>query len=494
MASEEAGTDICVLVDRVAAERPDSPALTVDDQTVSYERLRRLSLAAASRLDAIRVGEGTVVALPMVNSFEQTAFFLGAWRLGATPLAVAPTVPDAELAKILEAAGTDIVLREGQDLDAEPLWTGPYRIAPRLKAQTSGGSTGLPKVLIDTASSRIDIEGNTWNWGWTEGPALFVPGPTYHSGPMSHMTEALARGLHFITMRKFDARGAVDLITRHQAHWALFVPTMMNRILKLPPDVLAGADLGSLKYVWHSAATCPSWLKQAWIDLVGPEAVWEIFGGSEGIATTIINGVEWLDHQGSVGRASFGEIAIFDEAGQPVPTGEIGEIYMRNSLPQQRFRISTPSKRRMIDDWESFGDLGWLDEQGYLFLADRRVDMINAGGQNIYPAEVEAALQSHLAVADAVVFGQADEDLGEVVCALVWAPHGTVGREDLLAYLATQLSRYKIPRRIGFTDGPIRNDAGKVRRFELTVADDAIARAADGQGIGGGSGEKLTCP
>jgi bile acid-coenzyme A ligase len=469
----EAGgvVDISVLLDRLAADRPDGPALTVDDRTITFAELRRLSLQAASRLTDIGVTFGTTVALPMHNSFEQTAFFFGAWRLGATPLALSPHFPDAELAKVMEVAGTGLLVREGQDLAGAPLWEGVARTAPRLKAQTSGGSTGVPKVLVDSEPAKINLGSNFLRWGWSEGPALFVPGPTYHSGPMNHLIEGLARGLHVITMRRFDAAGAAALITRHRPHWALFVPTMMNRILKLPPDALEHADFSSLKYVWHSAATCPAWLKQQWIDLVGPEAVWEIFGGSEGVATTIINGVEWLEHRGSVGRAMGGEIAIFDEDGNPVPNGEVGEIYMRNLAVPRRFVTTTEVKRRTVGDWESFGDLGWLDDEGYLFLADRRVDMINSGGQNIYPGEVEAAIQSYPGVGDAVVFGQPDEDLGEVVCAFVWLENGEPDKDRLLAHLADQILRYKIPRRLAFVDAPIRNDAGKVRRSELVLAE-----------------------
>lgn len=462
--------DVCENFDRVAAANAGKPALTVDDVTLTYAEFQSLTRRAASHLDAIGVAQNAVVALPMPNSFEQLAFFFGSWRLGATPLPVSPKLPDAELAKVLGVAGTSIVLREGQNLTG-PEWTGPYRTATHFRAQTTGGSTGTPKVIVDTNPSRIVIN-DGWKWGYADGPAMFIPGPTYHSGPMNHSVEGLSRGLHIIMMRRFDATRAAELITRHRPHWALFVPTMMNRLLKLPADQLKRADFRSLTHVWHSAATCPSWLKQAWIDLVGPEAVWEIFGGSEGCATTIINGSEWLEHKGSVGRAFSGEIAIFDELGEPVPNGQIGEIYMRDRDRPRRFQVTTPTKRRLIQDWESFGDLGWLDEQGYLYLADRRVDMINAGGQNIYPAEVEAAIQSHPAVADAVVFGQPDEDLGELVAALVWAPEYTLSRNDLIEFLSTQIVRYKIPRRIAFADGPIRNDAGKVRKADLAIAPD----------------------
>lgn len=468
----EAGcsVDVSLLLDRMAAERPNDPALTVDDRTISYRDLHRLSLQAASRLAALGAELGSTVALPMHNSVEQAAFFYGAWRLGATPLALSPHFPETELAKVMAVAGTELIVREGEDLSAWPAWAGQPRTAPRFKAQTSGGSTGLPKVLVDKEPAKIDLQSNFFRWGWTEGPALFVPGPTYHSGPMNHLTEGLARGLHVITMRRFDAAAAAALIAKHRPHWALFVPTMMNRILKLPPEVLAQSDLSCLKYVWHSAATCPVWLKQQWIDLVGPEAVWEIFGGSEGVATTIINGVEWLAHRGSVGRAASGEITIMDEDGAPVPNGQVGEIYMRNLTMARRFVTTAEVQRRMVGDWESFGDLGWLDDQGYLFLADRRIDMINSGGQNIYPAEVEAAIQSFPGVGDAVVFGQPDEDLGEVVCAFVWLETGEADEAALREHLSRQIVRYKLPRRLAFVDRPIRNDAGKVRRSELVLA------------------------
>lgn len=463
--------DVCEILDGWAARTPDMPALTVDDETLTYAQLRELSLRAASRLFRLGLAQDEIVALPMANSFAQTACFFGAWRLGATPLPLAPSLPDAELEKVLAVAEARIVVREDEDFRREPLWSGPYRTASRMRAQTSGGSTGLPKVIVDTEPSALNVADNAWRWGWTAGPALFVPGPTYHSGPMNHTVEGLARGLHVISMRRFDAARAVGLIARHRPHWALFVPTMMNRILKLPAQTLERADLGCLKYVWHSAAACPAWLKQAWIELVGPEAVWEIFGGSEGVSTTIINGAEWLQHRGSVGRAFNGDIAIFDEHGAAVPSGQVGEIYMRDHGRPRRFTVTTAVSRRTLGEWESFGDLGWLDDDGYLFLADRRVDMINSGGQNVYPAEVEGVLQTHPAVADAVVFGQPDEDLGEIVCALVWTPHHQVSAEDLLDHLGGQIVRYKIPRKIAFADGPIRNDAGKVRRSDLAIPD-----------------------
>ncbi len=460
------------LIDALAVSRGADAALTIESETWSYLQLAELSRRAASRLHGLGVAADHIVVLPMANSPELVAFFLGALRLGATPLPLSHTVPDAELAHIMAAAGARVMLRPGQDIADEPLWDRASIVAARCRAQASGGSTGMPKVIVDTAPSIFDAAQD--HWGWAEGPAMFVPGPIYHSGPINHLLGGLTRGVHVIMMRKFDAGQAVALIVRYRPHFALFVPTMMNRILKTAGDIggeaALRAALSSLKYVWHSAAACPSWLKQAWIDLVGPDAVWEIFGGSEGMAATVISGREWLDHPGSVGRAmGNGEIAIFDADGQPVANGEVGEIYMRNRVDARRFIVISETKQRLNGEWESFGDLGMLDADGFLYLADRRVDMINSGGQNVYPAEVEAAIQSHPAVGDAVVFGQRDDDLGEIVCARVYVECGTLSESDLLDHLASQITRYKIPRRIEFSQEPIRNDAGKIRRSELAA-------------------------
>jgi bile acid-coenzyme A ligase len=455
------------LVDNLAVSRAGDPALTVGEESWSYSQLAQVSRRAATMLHKLGLERDDILVLPMANSHEQVALFLGAWRLGATPLPLSPAVPDAELRNIMDAAGAETVLREGQDFSGERAWDLPNICNTRCRAQASGGSTGVPKVIVDTEPCTVD-PGEDF-WGWTEGPALFVPGPTFHSGPMNHLISGLTRGLHVVMMRKFEAERATELIARHKTHWALFVPTMMNRIVKLGDGV--EARLKSLKRVWTSAAYCPAWLKQAWIDIVGPDGVWEIFGGSEGVATTIISGREAIERPGSVGRAAGnGEIAIFDEAGNRLAPGKVGEIFMRNSRDARRFAVISSVMRRMQGEWESFGDLGWLDEDGYLYLADRRIDMINTGGQNVFPAEVEAAIQSHPAVCDAVVFGRKDDDLGEIVCALVYAQKGSLSEAELLAYLATQITRYKIPRQIRFSDEPIRNDAGKVRRSDLANA------------------------
>jgi len=466
MASDSNKADISELLDRHAMERPDASALTIDDHTSTYAELHERALRAASLLHARGVRAGDIVALPMANSVAQSALFFATWRLGATPMPLPETIPDIELAAVVEAAGAAHVVRDDEGVAMQPPWREVWRIAPKLKAQATGGSTGVPKVLIDHATSEIDVARDSM--GYALGDCLFLPGPTYHSGPMSHLTEGIARGKHVVLMRRFDAAGALELISRHRPHFVLLVPTMMHRIMQLPEQLREATDTSSIRRLWHTAAPCPPWLKQKWIDWIGGEAIWEIFGGSEGVAVTVISGVEWLAHPGSVGKVVGGEIVILTEEGCPVPVGEVGEIFMRNP-GFNRMTYAGKVPRRMWGDWESFGDLGRFDEDGYLYLADRRQDTIITGGQNVYPAEVEAAILRFPGIVDAVVFGEDDEDLGEQVCALVCPGPQGAQESALREHLARQLVRYKIPRRIGFTDEPLRNDAGKVRRSALKL-------------------------
>jgi bile acid-coenzyme A ligase len=270
-------------------------------------------------------------------------------------------------------------------------------------------------------------------------------------------------------MPKFDPEDLLRLIDAHAVEWVNLVPTMMSRIARLPEDVRARHDLSSLRTLWHTAAPIPPWLKEFWIDWIGPERIWEMYGGTEGFATTQLNGVEWLAHRGSVGRSQ-SEILIRGEDGQALPAGEVGEIYMRGRgeyKPTYAYRGA--ESRRLDDGYESFGDYGWLDNDGYLYIADRRTDMILSGGSNIYPAEVEAALMEHPAIETAIVIGLPDDDLGAVPHAILKPEQGVAppGFDELHDFAAARLVRYKVPRSFEFTDEPLRDEAGKVRRSRL---------------------------
>ncbi len=251
----------------------------------------------------------------------------------------------------------------------------------------------------------------------------------------------------------------------------LVVPTMMIRMLRLGDEVRGRYDLSSLQTVWHMGAPCPVWAKRAWIDWIGGERIWELYTGTETQAVTTIRGDEWLSHQGSVGRVTAGEMKIVDpETEQDLPPGQIGEIFLRVS-PGSRpaYRYIGASARTIGNGWESLGDMGWFDDDGYLFLADRRADMILSGGANIYPAEIEGVLNEHPAVESCAVIGLPDDDLGQAVHAICRGTPGTaaVPDDELSAFVGKQLVRYKVPRSFEWVGEPVRDDAGKVRRSAL---------------------------
>ncbi|MFM1751289.1 MAG: bile acid-coenzyme ligase, partial [Actinomycetota bacterium] len=292
-----------------------------------------------------------------------------------------------------------------------------------------------------------------------------IPGPLYHNAPFSFASSALFQGNHLVLLPSFDAEGTLAAIDRHRVDWILFVPTMMSRISRLPEEVKNRYDLSSLKVIWHMAAPCPPWLKEEWCHWFGGEKIFELYAGTEAQAVTIIRGDEWLAHRGSVGRCVTGEMRVLDsETYEELPAGTIGEIFMRND--RVTYTYVGAEARRSPDGWESLGDIGMIDAEGYVYLTDRRGDMILSGGANIYPAEVEVALSEHPAVVSSAVIGLPDEDLGNRIHALVQLSH-PVSEDELRTFLSERLVRYKVPRTFEFVDHAVRDDAGKVRRSAL---------------------------
>jgi bile acid-coenzyme A ligase len=288
---------------------------------------------------------------------------------------------------------------------------------------------------------------------------------------------ALFAGCHVIEMGRFDALRALELIDKHRVQWVNFVPTMMHRIWRLPDAQRNAFDLSSLEIVFHMASACPMWLKERWIEWLGPQRIWELYGGTERQGRTVLSGVEWLQHKGSVGKVSPGaRLVVLDENGRECPPGEIGEIYFLPDTGRNSTYHYLGAEARTHGEWESLGDLGHLDADGYLYLSDRRTDLVISGGANIYPAEVEAAIDAHPQVQTSAVIGLPDDDLGQRVHAIVQpaadaldADEDTL-RASILDFLATRLVRYKIPRSIEFSTEPMRDDAGKMRRAALRAA------------------------
>jgi bile acid-coenzyme A ligase len=463
----------------LAAADPDAAAVTCGDTTVSRHDLHRSSNRLARAYEQLGVRPGSFVTIGLPNGIEFLESAFAVWKLGAIPQPVSHRLPAKELAAIADLVQPSLVVGFGDDTAAGLTHLAPgYRpdpslsdedlppaAAPYWKAPTSGGSTGRPKVIV---AAQPAVYGSVSAFGpvfgITADGTVLTTGPLSHNGPFMSTVISVLLGAHVVVMPRFDAATALDLIERHRVTWMYAVPTMMLRIWRLGDDERGRRDLGSLRRVMHLAAPCPEWLKRAWIDWLGAERVWELYAGTEAQAITIISGQEWLEHPGSVGRPVVGEIRVLDVEGNDVPPGTVGSIWMRRGDGgPSPYRYLGAEPRAIGDGWECLGDVGRVDEEGYVYLTDRDTDMILVGGANVYPAEVEAALEEHPAIRTSCVVGLPDEDLGQLVHAVIEAVD-EVGDEELRAFLAERLAPYKLPRVIHRSDEPLRDDAGKVRR------------------------------
>lgn len=466
--------------DRMADEEPEAPAVTLRGITTTRAQLAARSNRLARRLASLGAGPGSTVTIALPNGVGFYEAALATWKLGAVPQPVSYRLPEGELAALIEVADPAVVVGldpgggrpwvdPGQDLDgfdAAPL---PSAISPSWKAMTSGGSTGRPKLIVanlPAAAELVAAAGPLLRIGGRE--TLLCTGPLYHNGPFLFSMTSLFLGGHIVVMERFDAARSLELVERHRVTYMYLVPTMMSRILRLPREERLGRDVSSLQTAYHLAAPCPPHVKQAWIDWLGADVIVELYAGTEGQAATVITGGEWLRHPGSVGRVAMGEMKVCDDAGRDLPAGEVGEIWMRPSGDRPTYHY-VGADARARDGWESLGDMGWFDGDGYLHLTDRQTDMILVGGANVYPAEVEAALDEHPAVLSSCVIGLPDDDYGNVVHAIVELSE-PVDDEDLRRFLSSRLVSYKIPRTFERSAEPLRDDAGKVRRGALRAA------------------------
>jgi long-chain acyl-CoA synthetase len=338
----------------------------------------------------------------------------------------------------------------------------------------TSGTTGAPKgvrkarpAAVPEVVLRTRLARSTQRYGWPPGPGVhLVVAPLHHAAPNGFAMSALHRGHTVVLMARWRPDEFLELVERHRVTSSHMVPTMFHRLLALPPEVRAAHDVSSLNFVVHAGAPCPVAEKRAMLDWLGP-VVHEYYSSTEG-GGTAVRPEEWLAHPGSVGRAWEGaEVRILDDEGMAVPTGTVGGVWMRNGDGFEYFRDPEKTAGAWRDGFFTAGDLGRLDADGYLYLADRRVDLILSGGVNIYPAEVEQALLTHPAVADAGVIGVPDADWGQRVHAVVelaagYEPSETLGRE-ILVRAAEELARFKRPRSIAFGTLP-RTDTGKLRR------------------------------
>ncbi|BBY85254.1 AMP-binding protein [Mycolicibacterium tokaiense] len=467
----------------LAAADPDAPAVTCSGRTVSRGELDRSTNRLARAYAALGVGQGSYVTVAVANSIEWVQAVIACWKLGAVPQPLSPRLPDAEYAALLDLVPRALVVGrpdprgvvasvpaglESSESE-DPL---PEVESPVWKAMASGGSTGRPKLIEAGGGSRVPAAIG-YPLGAEPGDVNLVSVPLSHNTGFTTAVMGLLLGHHLVLMPRFEPAEFLRLVTEHGVTFLATVPTIMQRLLPVYRAAPSTYDLSSIRRFWHLAAPCPPAVKEAWIELVGPEAVWELYGGTELQALTFISGTQWLTHRGSVGVVVAGEMTVLDDDGRVCAPGEVGEIYMRpapGSSPTYRY-VGASAKSR--DGWDSLGDLGYFDADGFLYLSDRRVDMFTVGGRNTYPAEIENALSAHPDVLSCLVVGVPHDDLGQVPYALV-QPLGPLSAEELLSFVGSRLESHKVPRTIEFVDRPLRDDAGKARRS--AVRDEILAR------------------
>jgi bile acid-coenzyme A ligase len=475
-------TPFGVVIGQRARFAPGAPALTCDRVTITRAALEARTNRLARVYQTLGVTPDSLVTIGLPNGIGFFEATIAAWKLGATPQPISSRLPAAERRAIVDLADPSLVVgvdradapgrptlpagfEPDPSLPADPL---PPAVASAFKAPTSGGSTGRPKLIVATQPAVWEaLVDYTTLMRMPENGVHLVTGPLYHNGPFTSAALALLKGSHLVIMPRFDAASALALIEHHRVDWMYAVPTMMHRIWRLPEAERSRFDLSSLRVVFHMAAPCPPWLKEAWIGWLGGERILELYGGTEAQAITFITGDEWLEHRGSVGRVLIGEMRVLDPDGRERPAGEVGEIWMRrgpDAPPTYRYVGATARTRP--GGWESLGDMGWKDGQGYIYLSDRETDMILVGGSNVYPAEVEAALDEHPRVASSCVIGLPDEEYGNAVHAIVQAL-APVAAAELDAFLGERVAKYKRPRTYEFVTAPLRGDDGKVRRSAL---------------------------
>jgi len=459
-----------------AARAPDRAAIVFGAETLTFADLDARADRLAHRFRERGVGVGDLVTVALPNSVEFFAACFAVWKLGAVPQPLPHRLPEAEQAALIELAAPALVVDAALAADpGTPVAPVPAVVGPSFKAMASGGSTGRPKLIVAAQPAEFDPDVPAVQM--QHGDVQLVAGPLYHNGPFGFSMMGLFAGGTLVVMPRFDAAEALRLIEEHRVTWLFLVPTMMHRIWNLPDR--ERYDISSIRQVFSTGAPWPVWLKECWIGWLGPERIREGYGGTEGQGGTSISGTESLERPGSVGLPAGGSsVRILDEDGGDVPVGEVGEIFfMPATGPGSTYRY-IGAEARGHDGWETIGDLGYLDADGYLYLVDRRTDLIVSGGANVYPAEVEAAIDRHPGVRSSAVIGLPDDDLGRRVHAVVDLPGLDCGdpaaveraAAALQADLRTRIAGYKVPRTVEFVTEPVRDDAGKVRRSALRDA------------------------
>ena len=485
------------------------PSLDFEGQHIAAEDFFQRYQRAAVALRAAGVGEGDVVALLMRNGPDLLELMLAARWIGALWCPINWHFKADEVQYILSDSGAKVLIADaalleslltgpaglklegintfvtGRDGDSSvrPRWTA-YRdavTAPNLAASAprgamfyTSGTTGRPKGIRRAPSTPEQaargLEVLRHCLGFEPGMRALVNAPMYHSAPTSYSIGSSLDNAHLFIQSRFDAEDTLRMIAQHGITHAYLVPTMFVRMLRLPGSVRAHYDLSSMRFVASTGSPCPPDVKRAMIEWWGP-VIYESYGASELGYMTRLDSHEALRKPGSAGKPLPGAtVAILDEQGAPVAQGKAGLIYVHQPAYADFSYIGNDAARQKMErgGLKTLGDIGYLDEDGFLFIVDRSADLVISGGVNIYPAEIEAALQMMPGVVDCAVFGIPDAEFGEALACAVQTSRGTsLDGDDIQAFLKSRLAAYKVPKTITFHTEMPREDTGKIFKRKL---------------------------
>lgn len=487
-----------------AQTTPEKPAciLANTGEQITYLDLDRNSNRLANLFDDLELKEGDRVAVMLDNDLRYCEIAFAARRRGLyyTPVSWHLTAPEVEF--ILKDCGAKIVFTntaflpkvEAARLNARVIVVDS--VDPSLDYATlrdaqpdevretgrpsgkdlcySSGTTGRPKGIRQPLrmTPAQDLETKHWlGWAQIDSDTVYLsPAPLYHAAPLRFVVRILISGGTAVITSRFDAEASLRFIEAFRVTHSQWVPTMLQRMLALPEDVRHRYDLSSHRVAIHAAAPCPPQVKDQILDWWGP-ILWEYYAGSEKVGATAIGPDEWMSHRGSVGKAKYGILHILDENQDPLPANQIGQVYIEGHPFEYLNDPAKTAAAHSKQGYATYGDVGYISEDGYLYLTDRVAHTIISGGVNIYPAETENALLEHPDVMDVCVFGIPNRDFGEEVKAAVQlrdpAMAGPEMELSLLQFCGERISRLKVPRSIDFHDRLPRMESGKLNKNDL---------------------------